>query len=771
MYPTTAHESVKGWRLGISIRRVPSRHSLKLHQSVHSLGFITTFSLNGNQSFMSPPLVSRRGGAPPTPQQEEPFPPTFIELKDILSESVDPGRLINVIGTVTDCRAPIKTNGTDFKSCWTLKDISIEDEPNGIALNIFRPEKAMPRVCARDVAVLFKVKVQRYQNNISLITHHTTTIRIYTSSRIPKPPHSAKVALMPPSCPRDSRPDPTDQVDRYVSVFYHKLDKYGLPDDVEFREKQDVSLHVKDKFSLLKDVQEGSFHDIIVRVVREPYYDHDGKATLYVSDYTENTHFHLQTWQGLIESGGDPWGYTSPDVATSKKEWQGPDGKRSMQITIYPPHASVLLEDEVTVGKWLHLRNVQVKYGRDGNNLEGFLREDQKYPTKINASVFDLESITRDNVDPRLKTAYQRFKASGKEKKDHKRSIAEAKVAGDSLKRKASEAALNDKEAPALNAKARRKQQRAANEKNKDLGPQQLEQQQQENQPVVAKDKQKVQRSQNVNRVSNLDFDSDLNGQITCESPSEQCTTIKSMLEPAYFDKDIDGQKVALPLPFVNRKYQSRVRVVNFWPDSLQDFAVSRKKDQLQDIISSDAESSSPESGLSVEDGTMDDGDNEESTHSASRVWEWRFALELEDVPPPRTASTSPQSRVWVIVNNAAGQCLTDLDATDLRKRPRVLAKLREKLAVLWGNLEDVNAEPEILQRDKSAAKPNKGRGLLVPKPTLTSSGAEMEGNAGAAKELDNKPFMCCIQQYGSKDPQTKQWVRTFGMFGVRIKA
>ncbi|KAK4220819.1 hypothetical protein QBC38DRAFT_493347 [Podospora fimiseda] len=698
-------------------------------------------------------------------RKEEPLPDTFIELNDVLNENVTPGRLINVIGTVTDCRAPVKTNGTDFKSCWTLKDLSIEDEPYGIALNIFRPEKAMPKVSAADVAVLLKVKVQRYQNNISLITNHGTTIRVYKSPRIPRPPNSAKVALTPPSCPGDSRPEPTDQINRYVSVFYQKLDKYSIPDDSEFKERLEVSMHVKDKFSLLKDVQEGSFHDLIVCVVRAPYYDHDGKATLYVSDYTENPKFHLQTWEGLIETGGDPWGYTSAGVATPKRDWQGPDGKKSMQVTIYPPHANVLVEDEVTIGKWLYLRNVQIKYGRDGNNLEGFLREDQKYPTKINLSVFDLESGTRDSIDPRLRSAYQRFKASETGKKRQKKSIAEAKVAGESLKRKASEPALNDKDTTTLNRKARRLQQRAAREQNNDTGLQHFEQKHPENQLVVVKEK-KVQQAQKVNRIGSPDLGSHFNGQVTCESHYENYTTIKSMLEPAYFDKEIDGEKVTLPLPFVNHKYQSHVRVVDFWPDSLEDFAVSRKKDQLRDIMFSDGESSSGESGSILEE-----EDDDEPTSSASRAWEWSFALHLEDVPLSATVSPSPKSSVWVIVNNAAGQCLTDLDATDLRKNPRVLAKLREKMGVLWGNLEDINAEQEDPQNLTSVTKPNKGKGVLVPKPTLTSSGTRVEEKLGASKELDSKPFMCCIQQYGVKDPETKEWVRTFGMFGVRIRS
>ncbi|KAK4163571.1 hypothetical protein QBC43DRAFT_263835 [Cladorrhinum sp. PSN259] len=703
---------------------------------------------------------------PPPLQLEEPFPANFTEISKIRDEKVKVGSLISLIGLVTDCRAPVPTSGTDHKACWTLTDISTQDEA-GISFNIFRPEKAMPQVSARDVVVLFKVKVQRYQNNLSLVTNLLTTIRVYKASRIPRPPSSAKVALAPAVCPRDHRPEPPEEVNRYVSVFYHRIEKYGLPGEAEFKIKEEMSLHVKNKFSLLRDVQEGRFYDIIVRIVRDPYYDHDHKATLYVSDYTENPHLHLQTYGSLIEYGGDPWGYT--DVV--KREWEGPDGKRSIQITLYPPHSSVLLDDGVRVGTWLHLRNVQIKHGRDGQFLEGFLREDRSYPDKINVSIIDLESATREDIDPRLKAAAQRWKAAEKEKRDYKKSIAEAKAAGESLKRKASEAALNEKEASRLNATTRRKQQRTAKdkEKSKEQNQKQPEQQyQQVNQPAIVKEK---------------NSGSDLNGQITCESYYEQCTTIKDMLEPAFAEKEIDGKQVTLPLPFVNRKYQSRVRVVDFWPTSLEDFAVSRKANRYECLSDDGDESSSAESG------TGDDGAS--SNPARRRTWEWRFALELEDISPlsggasPSASSPEQSSRLWVIINNAAGQCLTNLDATDLRKKPRVLAKLREKMTVLWGNLEEVqeagqeenaqNKKAAAREKKKSEAKSNKGKSLLVvPKPTLTSSDVEMEDDdTGGAEEvkLDNKPFMCCISQYGVNDPNTQKWVRTFGMFGVRIRA
>jgi protection-of-telomeres protein 1 len=42
-----------------------------------------------------------------------------------------------------------------------------------------------------------------------------------------------------------------------------------------------------------------------------------------------------------------------------------------------------------------------------------------------------------------------------------------------------------------------------------------------------------------------------------------------------------------------------------------------------------------------------------------AKVWEWRFALEVEDA-----GSKGPKERMWLLVDNASAQCLLDMDAT-----------------------------------------------------------------------------------------------------------
>lgn len=106
-------------------------------------------------------------------------------------------------------------------------------------------------------------------------------------------------------------------------------------------------------------------------------------------------------------------------------------------------------------------------------------------------------------------------------------------------------------------------------------------------------------------------------------------------------------------LPFVNAKYRSDVRVVGYFPNKIQDFAVARVNTEY-DILSDNDESD--ESDLDVEEYQFQTQANEQKT------WEWRFALEIQDAG---AGAGLAQERIWILVDNAAAQCLLDLDAVE----------------------------------------------------------------------------------------------------------
>jgi len=108
------------------------------------------------------------------------------------------------------------------------------------------------------------------------------------------------------------------------------------------------------------------------------------------------------------------------------------------------------------------------------------------------------------------------------------------------------------------------------------------------------------------------------------------------------------GQDIILP--FVNEKYRANVRVVGYFPHKVEDFAVGRRVTEY-DILSDYSGG--------------DDTDREEDIHAfeegkrlSKKVWEWRFALEVEDA-----GAQLPKERTWLVVDNRNAQGLLNMDA------------------------------------------------------------------------------------------------------------
>jgi hypothetical protein len=427
--------------------------------------------------------------------------------------------------------------------------------------------------------------------------------------------------------------EPTDEENKYVSHLYHEIDKDVVPDQADFRAMAAQSLNIKDKFSQLKDVSDGKFYDLIVQVVREPFDDGD-KVTLYLSDYTENPLFFHYTWEdaeGSLAREGDPYGYTTKysTANTAKKAWQGPYGKKTMQVTCYEPHAGYI-RSSAKAGDWLHLRNVQVKYGRNCANLEGYLREDRRSVGKINIAVMDINDP--ETTDKRLKDAIRCWRDYEKAKKEQ---IKDIKNGGAGLKRK------RQQEKTTLNARDRRNRMRAAKNKK-------LEEQEAKQDALLG-----LNRLGEVRLPRNLKVPcTDLDFAVTSEGQGQPVSDVASILGLAYFETTINGEGMKLPLPFTCAKYQANVRVVDFRPDRLEDFARSRRKSDFDCL--SEYEGGDSSESESDDNGTLDH-------FAGERLWQWRFALLLEDASP----KLKVRERLWAVVDNHNAQCLTGLDASE----------------------------------------------------------------------------------------------------------
>ncbi|KAI0834721.1 hypothetical protein F5Y06DRAFT_278247 [Hypoxylon sp. FL0890] len=645
------------------------------------------------------------------------LPSGYMSVRDLLEESIPAGRFASVVGLVKDRRAPIQTNRTDWKSALTIYDKSIEDEPDrGLVINIFRPQSEMPEPDAGDIVVIVSAKVQFFRGEVSLITHWSTVIHVYSANEIPNPPKSAKQALKP-ALRQNDRP-PADEVHEYVSKLYHSIDKDAVPDAADFSMQVELSRNFKDKFRTLSQVEDFQFCDIIVNVVKEPF-DQMGTTTLWVSDYTENEHFYKFSWDATkISEGqdGDPYGYTTMKSAATNN-WTGPYGKRSMQVTCFGPHAEFVIK-EVKAGNWVHLRNLQVKYGRNGNNLEGFLREDRTaFQSGLQVDI--LATDDPDNIDDRLKKAIRRKRDYEKVKKKQQKNFV-----------------ANEHGKGGGESKTRRNKKRA---------------------PLTEKFKEIEEKEREMEAKLGL------NDTIKCENVNEPIFAVSSIVEPIPWTTTVDGQEVTLILPFTCANYRANVRVVDFRPHKLVDFTTWHKSAEF-DMLSDYSGGSDSES---------DDDRGTLTRYTGEKIWEWRFALLLEEANPKHKGECD---KLWAVVDNTEAQLLLGLDASDLRANPDDLDKLRERLFCLWGNLEE--CKQQELQRqvtDKERVTAHQPPPSSPPRP---SSNHQAQTKT-AELALSNKPFTCCIRQYGvqvsEKDPKKanasdgKRWERTFGLFGTKI--
>ncbi|KAJ9637677.1 hypothetical protein H2199_007167 [Coniosporium tulheliwenetii] len=412
-----------------------------------------------------------------------------------------------------------------------------------------------------------------------------------------------------------------------------------------------------DRQALLKDVAADKYYDPVGEVVKIQSASFD-KLDLYLTDYTTNRLFYeyLSPEDEAKEAGsgydGDPMNYIN---GKKKVPWPGPYGKMTLLITLWLPHAD-WARDNIHPGDHVCLKNVIVKYNEGGfSRLEGKLHQDRKYPNRV-----DVWKVKPD--EPRMKDLLMR-------KEEY---LARTKTA---------------------NPRGKPESKSSKKQKRKEQRVKMLEEQQ--------KKKQKEAAESNVFFAPNT--------HIRCQDLNRPLVSISQIWENPHLE--YESPNGILQLPFINVKYRARVRVVDFWPDKLENFS--------QSLDSRAYNNCSDE---------RDSQDMMTDESSQPRGWEWFFYIWVMDATQPPGTKDPLCLKLLVAQHEAVG--LLKLDATDLRKDPRALAQLREKLFVLWGNLEELK----------------------------TSGSEEMPTNTA---------FECCIKEYGVKVDD--EYIRVHRFFGSTI--
>lgn len=113
-------------------------------------------------------------------------------------------------------------------------------------------------------------------------------------------------------------------------------------------------------------------------------------------------------------------------------------------------------------------------------------------------------------------------------------------------------------------------------------------------------------------------------------------------------------------LPFQNLRYRLSVRVVDFFPRNLEDFAVSYNADAA--MLANNDNGNDNEN----ENADTDTTDTDDEAIAGRRRWEWRFCLLLEDGGPgAHYARDEKRARMQVFVSDADAVFLLCMDAEE----------------------------------------------------------------------------------------------------------
>ncbi|KAF2806239.1 uncharacterized protein BDZ99DRAFT_465889 [Mytilinidion resinicola] len=427
------------------------------------------------------------------------------------------------------------------------------------------------------------------------------------------------------------------------------------------------------RFSLIKDLGTDGFRDILGELVKMFETLDNSAVDLYISDYTENNLLYRYPEPTELGEDSSRDGDAFGYTDRLKRQWQGPFGYHTMSVRAYPPHSS-WARDNLNEGDIVLLRNVRLKTSRNGF-LEGNLHPDQKRPEQV-----DIRKPYRD--DARVQAVRQRRSEYEKQ-------------------RETSAAQQKTTEEPTLSKKAKKKlskrlREEAAKGKALDLEAATA------GFVIVSNAETSGLESKAVATGSSL------NTHIRCKYPDVQLSTLHDLINTDRTNKSPGG--VTYTLPFINQKRRVRVRVKDFDPPKIEDFCCSND----------------------------DPAYNPGGRKKGQAPWEFCFLLLLEDASVPKELNPNP-AQLPVYVAQDRAEYLLDMKAYDFKNgnhTKKALAKLREKLFILWGDLEE-KKDPKTEQ---------------------------------VVGEVTNMPFECIIAEYGiPQNAGTKEKVQKFAIMDTRI--
>lgn len=303
---------------------------------------------------------------------------------------------------------------------------------------------------------------------------------------------------------------------------------------------------------------------------------------------------------------GDYYNYIS-NVTGKRKNWPGPSGRRTLQVELLPPHAGYA-RDRIKEGDFVKLSNVRIKQS-NARKMEGNLWPDRHFTDKI-------------LVQPLKEAKHLKALTNRRESYWGERN---AQIV----------AKKEGKEAERLEKKMAKKQ-RKKESKARRLG--------------LSRD-ETASTSATVPHNPHGKFTLLELRSLSAYFPLVSCVNydglkVSTLRDIQSRDHSYTGRSGAqLELPYLNVKQKVKVRVIDFWPPLLEDFA----------------------SHVPAANASEDHSDDVTNTISPypSQKWMWDFFLLLEDTKPNQPGNAPAQ--LWVHVDHRYAEFLLcmDEDATE----------------------------------------------------------------------------------------------------------
>ncbi|KAI9760897.1 MAG: TRAPP subunit trs31 [Chaenotheca gracillima] len=672
-------------------------------------------------------------------------PPGFVSLEAALTK---PDQTLNVMGVVVDFMPPTSTRGTDFQSSFRLFDRSLRGCNVDLKVKFFKPSlKDLPCVekCG-DVVALYNIKVKNYHREELILSNRTSEWAVFPANAIPKELPPGNPGLRPISNQGLGTPSLAEQL--YAISLCNTQDRTECPvlqkDDAPRTLVQLSAPAPRRKFALLQDVEVDSYYNLVGQVIKV-WPARDNRCELYVTDYTSNDLFFKYEWgRKGTEMGSDAGeSFGAGDLSGRSDDWPGPFGRMTLQVTLWDIHA-YHAQVHVKEQSFVYLKNVKIKFGQDGAALryEGIIYKDRDYPDRIGVSVIkDLDSSVQIQEVLERKEAY--WNKARKQRDEYLKDVGR-------LKRQ-----QRDGESVEDGKKKTRKRRKARREDN-DRAPDTP-------QPV----------KQHSNKHGSLilpqtNSEEDLANSMAVLCSHEKVPTLPvSDILHSTFHETKSPNGTVYNLPFQNIRCRVSVRVVDFFPPRLEDFAVM----------------------LPMKEGTLNDDkgrqsgprwrhmqDAEKALPEAPR-WEWRFYLLLED--------RGKKDKIKALVAGKDADQLLGMRCENLRENDNLLLRLKEKLFLLWGDLEE---QKSAVSRGILSEKDPNARPHLIGDKGQKSSRPRGDAPAALVTSHSSMSFEACMMEYGIQrrnptglrtgQPEDSQdnsngawsgWDRKFRMFGTRI--